>query len=390
MQALHFGAGNIGRGFIGRVLSYSGFNLIFSDINQNIIDSINYYRKYKIKLVGDNFKKSIYVKNITAMHCSNSKVLNIISKVDLITTAVGPNCLNQLAILLSEGIILKIRLNSIKPLNIIACENKIRASSYLKKIIFNKIPIQYHNYINTYIGFVDCSIDTIIPTFSSLKEENNLSLIAEEFQEWIVDENQFKGKIPEIIDMKLSKNLISFIDRKFLTLNTGHAIAAYLGAIKKYKNIYETISDSSIENIVKNAMNESGSLLIKKYKFNKKDHTAYINKIFDRFKNPIFSDKIERIGRNPLQKLSQDERLIRPFLGAIEHHLPYCNLARGIAAALHYKNKNDIESIELDSLIREIGIEQTLAKVSNLDIQRKEINILIKEYHSIVNFFIRE
>ncbi|CAL4325940.1 mannitol-1-phosphate 5-dehydrogenase [Buchnera aphidicola] len=387
MQALHFGAGNIGRGFIGRVLSNSGFNLIFSDINQNIINSINHYKKYKIKLISDNFKKNIYIKNITAVHFSDPKISNIISNVDLITTAVGPNALDKVAMSLLEGIILKIRCNSIKPLNIIACENKIRASSYLKKSILNKIPIKYHNYIDTYIGFVDCSIDTIIPTCSSSEEKNNLSLIAEKFQEWIVDKNQFKGKIPEIIDMKVSDNLISFIDRKFLTLNTGHAIAAYLGSIKNYTNIYETISNSTIENIVKNAMNESGIVLIKRYKFNKKDHISYINKIFNRFKNPIFSDRIERIGRNPIQKLSQDERLIRPFLGAIQYNFPYFNLVRGIAAALHYKNKNDIESIKLSSLIKNIGIEKTLVKVTNLDMKRKEINIIIKEYNSILKSF---
>ena len=41
MKVLHFGAGNIGRGFIGKLLSESGFEVIFVDVNQPVIDLIN-------------------------------------------------------------------------------------------------------------------------------------------------------------------------------------------------------------------------------------------------------------------------------------------------------------------------------------------------------------
>jgi mannitol-1-phosphate 5-dehydrogenase len=388
MQALHFGAGNIGRGFVARALSKSGFNLIFSDVNQNIIDSINNYKKYKIKLVSNSVEKIVDINNISAINFYDPNILNIISNTDLITTAVGVNALHKIASILIKGIVLRINSKCNKPLNIIACENKIKATSFLRDIIFDKIPIKYYDYFNEYIGFVDCSIDTIIPTFSFSKQENPLFLIAENFKEWIVDVNQFKGIIPKIVDMTLSDNLISFIDRKILTLNTGHAIAAYLGLMKNYRTISEAISDCNIEKIVKNAMNESGSVLIKRYNFNKKDHLSYIDKIFIRFKNPFLLDKLERIARNPLQKLSKNERLIRPFLGAIKYQLPYSNLVQGIVAALHYRNINDLESIKLSSFIKEYGLEETLVKVCNLDIKRKEISIIISAYYSIIKNFL--
>ena len=43
-------------------------------------------------------------------------------------------------------------------------------------------------------------------------EKNSLSLIAENFKEWIVDKKQFKGTIPKIVDMQISDNLRFFID----------------------------------------------------------------------------------------------------------------------------------------------------------------------------------
>ncbi|QCI19079.1 mannitol-1-phosphate 5-dehydrogenase [Buchnera aphidicola] len=386
MKVLHFGAGNIGRGFIGKIILYSGFDLIFADINQNIIDALNYYKKYKIKLVGYNYEKIINIDNFSAINLNDPNILNIISDVNLITTSIGASSLDKIASILAKGIILRIKLKSTTPLNIIACENKIQASSYLRTIVFKKIPLKYYKYFDQYIGFIDCSIDTIIPSICSF-EKNKLSLIAENFQEWIVDKNQFKGIIPNIIDMTISDNLRSFIDRKILTLNTGHAITAYLGWIRQYKTIYESIKDHNIKSIVKGAMKESGLTLIKKYKFDKKIHFSYINKILIRFENYVLLDKVERIARNPVQKLSQNERLIKPLLLAKKYNFPYCNLIKGIAAALHYKNENDSESVKISNLIKTLGIKKTLFEISNLQMDSYEMNLIISEYLLINKIF---
>ena len=40
-NAIQFGAGNIGRGFIGAVLRKSSYNVLFCDVNREIIDKIN-------------------------------------------------------------------------------------------------------------------------------------------------------------------------------------------------------------------------------------------------------------------------------------------------------------------------------------------------------------
>ncbi|STY59801.1 Mannitol-1-phosphate 5-dehydrogenase [Mannheimia haemolytica] len=59
MNALHFGAGNIGRGFIGKLLADARIFVTFADINQTQIDQINQNKQYCVKIVGDDSRVEI-------------------------------------------------------------------------------------------------------------------------------------------------------------------------------------------------------------------------------------------------------------------------------------------------------------------------------------------
>ena len=53
MNAVHFGAGNIGRGFIGNLLNESGYEVCFVDVNSDMIDRINSDKSYLVQLLND-------------------------------------------------------------------------------------------------------------------------------------------------------------------------------------------------------------------------------------------------------------------------------------------------------------------------------------------------
>ena len=164
--------------------------------------------------------------------------------------------------------------------------------------------------------------------------------------------------------MELTDNLMAFVERKLFTLNTGHAITAYLGFEQGMPTIRDAIENASIHAVVKAAMEESGAVLIRRYGFNPAKHAAYIEKILGRFANPFIRDDVGRVGRDPLRKLGRGDRLIRPLLGTLEYGLPHANLVKGIAATLHYRNDDDPQAVEMQAAIAEVGIAAAVDRFS--------------------------
>lgn len=160
---------------------------------------------------------------------------------------------------------------------------------------------------------------------------------------------------------------MAYVERKLFTLNTGHAITAYLGYLNGYKTVDQSIGDEKILHIVKNAMRESGQGLAKKHNLDLEKHYIYIDKIINRFKNPYLNDDVMRVGREPLRKLSAKDRLINPLFTAKSYDIDVDNLIIGVSAALHYDNKEDAQSIELQDYIKELGVKDALVKVSGID-----------------------
>ncbi|ELY4520619.1 mannitol-1-phosphate 5-dehydrogenase [Cronobacter muytjensii] len=380
MKALHFGAGNIGRGFIGKLLADAGIGLTFADVNQTVLDALNARHSYQVRVVGEQ-EQIDTVSGVDAVNSTSEDVVTLIAQVDLVTTAVGPVVLERIAPAIAKGLALRKSQGNARPLNIIACENMVRGTSQLKTHVFNALAQDDKAWVESHIGFVDSAVDRIVPPSESAANDP-LEVTVETFSEWIVDKTQFKGDLPAIAGMELTDNLMAFVERKLFTLNTGHAITAYLGKLAGHQTIRDAILDEKIRLVVRGAMEESGAVLIKRYGFDDAKHAAYIEKILGRFENPYLKDDVERVGRQPLRKLSAGDRLIKPLLGTLEYGLPHQNLVLGIAAAMQFRSADDPQAQELAQLIADKGPQAALAQVSGLDANSDVVAEAVNAYNA--------
>lgn len=377
-KAIQFGAGNIGRGFIGGLLSNSGYHVVFADVNETILNGINNEKQYKI-LVKDVecFDKTIT--NISAVSSITDDIIKEIEEAEIITTAVGPLVLKRIAPTIAKGIQARKNAGNTNYLNIIACENAVGATAILKEEVLKCLNDEEIAYLEEYVGFPNCSVDRIVPPCTN---ENPLDVTVENFYEWNVEEAKIKGEIPQIEGMNLVGDLIAYVERKLFTLNTGHAITAYLGTLKGYKTIDESIKDEEIATIVKAAMQESGQGLVKKHGLDLEAHYKYIDKILNRFKNPYLNDDVKRVGREPLRKLSAKDRLVNPLMTAKSYGISVDNLITGVGAALHYNNEEDAQSVELQQTIKDLGVKEAVKKISLIE-DEELLNAIEKAYNEL-------
>ncbi len=377
-KAIQFGAGNIGRGFIGALLANAGYHVVFADVNEQMINALNEQKSYNIHIL--DLEKSVQtITNVSGCMSNGTQIIDEIATAEIITTAVGPNVLKFIAPTIAQGI--EARRNAgAGALNIIACENMVGATSHLQEQVESHLSEEGKAYAQEHVGFANCSVDRIVPPFQG---DNLLDVGVEAFHEWIVEEPKLKGGTPQIDGMKLTDNLVAYVQRKLFTLNTGHAITAYLGFLKGIETIDQSIQDESVRAIVRPAMEESGAALVKKHGFDADEHAKYIDKIETRFKNPYIRDEVIRVGREPLRKLGPADRLIGPANMAAELGLGRDHLLQGAAAAFHYDNANDPQSAELQGRIQAEGVGPVVSDVTGFAKDSEDYNKVMAAYEEL-------
>jgi mannitol-1-phosphate 5-dehydrogenase len=340
MNNLHFGAGNIGRGFIGLLLQQQGVHVTFVDVNEDIVESIQRRHEYVVELLSTP-PKQIRVSGVDALLSTKdeAKVVAMMENVDIITTSVGVNVLPLIAPLIAKG--LKARTNP-NPVHVIACENALSASSLLRAEVLKHLDDLPSN-----TAFPNAAVDRIVP---QQRHSDPLFVQVEPFFEWVIETKDLVAPLL-LKDVHFVEDLAPYIERKLFTVNTGHCATAYAGYQKKYSFISEAISDPEVESFVRTVLSETSHYLIQHYGFDAKTHQEYVDNTVERFKNSNIVDEVVRVGRSPLRKLSADDRLVKPAREVHALGKAPNALVEAIAYGLLFDYSLDTEANDIQSRI---------------------------------------
>jgi mannitol-1-phosphate 5-dehydrogenase len=165
MRSVHFGAGNIGRGFIGQLLHESGYDITFVDVRDDVVDTLKTEGRYEVILAGER-EEHIPIDRVTALHSSRDaeEVTQRLAEADLITTAVGPSVLPVIAPAIAKGLLERARLGG-APVNVIACENMVGASQTLRGFVMEHVPDESAEAVEEISGFPNAAVDRIVPEY---------------------------------------------------------------------------------------------------------------------------------------------------------------------------------------------------------------------------------
>ena len=386
-KAVIFGAGNIGRSFIGNIFSLNGLRVTFIDANTALVKELNIKKGYRIVIKRNNkADEEILVKNIEAVHSSETdKIIKCLVESDLCATSVGQAALPKVIPLIADGIKIRNR-RSVPPLDIIIAENIRNGADYFRKIF------ETNGLSGNESGLIETSIGKMVPIMTAADlDKDPLVLHAEEYNTLILDRKGFKNKVPEFPEINAVENIAAWVDRKLFIHNLGHAASAFFG-FEKYpqkKMIAGVLEDDSIKLQVRRVMAEAAAALVKEYPtdFTEQALIGHIDDLLFRFQNRALGDTVFRVGRDLPRKLGRDDRILGAAGLCLKHNLPFGKIIDVFYSALSFKASDAnglIFSKDMGLLndVLNMGVENVLTNYCGLDpVTDKElIGLLLRVY----------
>jgi len=370
MQLVLFGAGKIGRSFIGQLFSRSGYEVVFVDKDANLIDALNQRHSYKV-FICDTHPETIVVENVRGIHSDDTAaVVAGIESADILAVSVGKNGLPHIVPVLSEGLLKREQTYPGRALDIILAENMRHADIFLREELKKTLPALYP--LNERVGLIETSIGKMVPLTVKQPGEDILSVSAEAYNTLIVNKEGFKNPIPDVAGLDAKENISAWVDRKLFIHNFGHAAVAYMGYLLHPHAIYtwEALEDAYIRKFAKETMQQSAAVLQRIYPgvFTDEHLQEHIDDLLRRFANRSLGDTIFRVGCDLYRKLSPDDRIVTPLLHAYREGLPCQQMLQVLSAALQFKavdhDGNMYPSdIDFQRELEEKGIKETLQQV---------------------------
>jgi len=356
---VQYGAGNIGRGFIGALFSQADYEVKFIDVVPEVIELLNRDHCYPIKIVDNEKSESILIQNVSAINgLEQAEVAEAIASADMMATSVGVNILPRIISNLLAGFRLRWSKGNMQPLNIIICENLLDADKFMHKLFFEQMNENEKVLFEKTIGLVEASIGRMVPVMTQeAKQENPLGVWVERYGQLPIDKAAFKGEAPTIANLVPFSPFEYYIRRKLFVHNMGHALSAYLGNIIEETTIWQAMSNPYVKIIVERAMLESAIALSKEFGVPLPIIRENITDLLLRFANFALGDTVARVGKDTTRKLSENDRFVGAMNLCLKQGVLPIYICIGIAAAFYF---SDSKTEIADTLLREQSIIDVL------------------------------
>jgi mannitol-1-phosphate 5-dehydrogenase len=338
-----FGAGKIGRSFIGQLFSTGGYEVVFIDVYKPVIDELNRRRNYNVIIKSEN-ETVLNIKNVRGVFAGNEEeVVYEVATASIIAVSVGLNGLRSIFPLLAKGLLERFKTDSNYPLDIIIAENMRNADAYFQTELTKLLP-DYP--LDKLVGLIETSIGKMVPIMQKKDiQEDMLQIFAEPYNTLILNKKAFRNPIPEIKGLAPKDNMKAWVDRKLFIHNLGHSAAAYIGYLNnpEFVFMYEALALPAVFNASLAAMTQSADILIKKYpdEFSREDLTDHIDDLLMRFRNKALGDTIFRVGCDLMRKLGPEDRLAGAIKTAMIFDLPYDKILHALVCGCHFRAKNE-------------------------------------------------
>jgi mannitol-1-phosphate 5-dehydrogenase len=381
-KAVMYGAGNIGRGFIGKVFSESGYEVCFLDIAPEIIKALNSGHRYNVRIVSDEFERVDVVERVRGVYANSPQAVDEIAGCDLMATAVGVNVMKYIAENIARGVQRR-RAVKDEPLNIILAENQLDADKLMRGYLYEYLDAPGRAWAEENLGLVEASIGRMVPGMPpETQAKDPLAIAVEEYAVLPVDRDGFKGDIPQLVGLAPYSPFGFYIKRKLFIHNMGHAMCAYLGWNRGIRSIADAAAAPEIRDCARRAMILAARSLHAEYGVPMDELAGHVDDLLRRFGNRALGESIERVAADPVRKLRKDDRLVGAALYVMEFGHEPDDIVKGIAAALRYDNPKDAAAARLAAELSGKGVRAVTREYMGLPAGSRLAQMIAAEYEN--------
>ncbi len=360
-QALIFGAGGIGRGFVGHLLHRSGFALHFVDADEHVVNRLNRDRAYDIAVAGNAASESIPV--ASAHHTSELAVVSTLGAVtDVLFSCVGARNVESAAATIADAL-----RDRSQPLNWFVCENTLEPATRIREVVHERSSAACDFIDRGSLGIVETIVlRTAMTTPPDTRPDEPLLVRVSDWWTLPADADAIVDPLPPIEGLSPRSSFANELRRKIFTFNGLNGPIAYVGYARGHRLLHEASNAPRMQQLIREVMAESAHGLVQECGFDSEEHAEFQALALEKYRDPDLEDTLERNARDSLRKLGSQERLVGPAELCFKHGLLPVGYARAIAAALDYSGSSDTGTQRLQRLLATQGVETVLETVCGL------------------------
>ena len=366
------GAGRIGRGFLARLLHEDGREPVFFAATDATVQRLH-GKTYEIHVLGAE-EKNVLETEVQAFSVKDTEALaSQWARTELIFTACGGKNLEALGGELAKAFQLLRSMGKAHVSNIVTCENWKAPEKVLKEAICGHLTQEERADFERLTGVTESAV---MCSGTGASEPSALHYPMDTWVEDVlylpVNAKGMKGELPQLSCIEFLPDFGSLLRQKLYTRNTSIATIGYLGRLKGLTYVAEAAADPEIAPILDELYREVSEILVQSLGIDREKQRVFAKRADAKNRNPLIIDPLTRIGRDPIRKLSPEDRLIGPLREGAALGLSTDAIALGCAAALYYEDPEDEAACRLAELRREKGTDYILKEICGLDPEGEE------------------
>ena len=371
------GAGKEGKGYMGDVYEYAGWNVTFLEKDPLVLKAMADNGGYTMKAIRLDGIRERKISRYTAYLADESHSCEqAFLDADLVTLCIYPEDIPEFANYIATCISKRAKKQPQHKLTILSCTNK---NHYIKEVEGFFLDALKEDSDKQWFRDNVALRDVIVRRACNAKSQYATEINAVTANTLLI-QPPLNVDLSDVEFMQLRDGIEDLKDIKLYTSNCPGAVTAYASYLKGYASTNEGRKDPEIAKLRADALQESFKGILASFAITEQELHDFV------YTDQPEQTTVELVARqaiDPLRKLMRRDRLVGPAMLCFEHGIIPHALIKSIANALCYAEPADPSAVSMQQMIKEKGIAKEACEITGLPQDHGLLQLVLEAYRKI-------